>query len=160
MTTLEKKIDIALRYISNEDATDRAILREEARKALREVIDSPETPKSTDEVLADVLKECGIPFRKAGYDALVVGIKLVLSDRSYLDRNVTKRLYPDIAKAVGTTPYRVERSIRYAVELAFERNDIDKMYNIFGNTIALDKGKLTNSEFIDYCAREVESRMK
>lgn len=93
------------------------------------------------------LLELGVPAHVYGYSYLVRAIMLARSDPSYL-HNVTKRLYPEIARECETTSVRVERSIRNAIEIAFTRCDIDRMYDYFGSALNVSKGKVTNSEFI------------
>jgi two-component system response regulator (stage 0 sporulation protein A) len=72
---------------------------------------------------------------------------LVVEEINYLGA-VTKELYPTIAQKYDTTPSRVERAIRHAIELAWDRGDLDKINKFFGYTISGEKGKPTNSEFI------------
>ena len=96
----------------------------------------------------------GVPAHVNGYAFLIDAIALVYQDPTYL-RAVTSRLYPEIAQHNNTTPLRVERSIRNAIEIAFRRADIDTLKEYFGNTISQEKGKATNSEFIATAARRI-----
>ena len=73
---------------------------------------------------------------------------------------ITKVLYPQVAKTFGTTPSRVERAIRHAIEVAWNRGDLDVLDKYFGNTVSASKGKPTNSEFIARVANIVRQRMK
>ena len=73
---------------------------------------------------------------------------------------VTKQLYPAIAKAYRTTPSRVERAIRHAIEVAWERGDIDTLNSVFGYTINSGRGKPTNSEFIAMVADKIRLQQK
>ena len=97
--------------------------------------------------ISSTLKKCGVPPHYLGYDYLIEAIKLVHEERNNL-RSITKILYPTIAKKFDTTPSRVERAIRHAVEISFFNIHADEMYSIFGNTIPYDKGKVTNAHFI------------
>lgn len=73
---------------------------------------------------------------------------------------VTKQLYPDLAKKYRTTPSRVERAIRHAIEVAWNRGQIESMENIFGYTINSNRGKPTNSEFIAMIADKLRLEIK
>lgn len=103
-------------------------------------------PASFKEIRTTLLN-LGVPPHVYGYDYLVSAISLAKSDPGYL-HSVTKRLYPAIASEHGTTPARVERSIRNAIEIAFMRCDIERMSEYFGAAFDISKGKVTNSEFI------------
>ena len=73
---------------------------------------------------------------------------------------VTKRLYPEIAKKNGTTASRVERAIRHAIEVAWDRGDLDTLQRFFGYTVSNTKGKPTNSEFIALIADKLQLQLK
>jgi two-component system response regulator (stage 0 sporulation protein A) len=94
-----------------------------------------------------VIHEIGVPAHVKGYQYLRDAIMLVVDEINYLGA-VTKELYPTIAQKYDTTPSRVERAIRHAIELAWDRGDVDKINKVFGYTISGEKGKPTNSEFI------------
>ena len=97
--------------------------------------------------ITKILHEIGVPAHIKGYDYLREAISLTVSDKEYINA-VTKLLYPDIAKKFKTTPSRVERAIRHAIEVAWDRGNLDTLQNIFGYTVSTAKGKPTNSEFI------------
>ena len=97
--------------------------------------------------IAETLKECGTPADLSGYFYLKYAIDAMLQDMSLM-HNITKRLYPMIAKKFNTSASRVERAIRHAVEVAWERGNIELHHKLFGYTIAQSKCKPTNSEFI------------
>lgn len=94
-----------------------------------------------------MIQQMGVPAHVKGYQYLRDAIVAVIKDVSLLSA-VTKELYPMIAKSYATTPSRVERAIRHAIELAWDRGNIDFMNKFFGYTINIDRGKPTNSEFI------------
>ena len=100
-----------------------------------------------DEVIAGMLREAGIPAHLHGYQYLKDAVRMGVTDPGYL-HSVTKRMYPAIAAKNHTTPHRVERAIRHAIEVAWDRGEKDVLYRIFGNTVHYLKGKPTNSEFI------------
>lgn len=98
--------------------------------------------------IGSVLKQLGVRPGILGYDYLKTAIKLVLEDRSLI-QNITKELYPAIAKAHNTTPSRAERAMRHAVEVAFDTyGDAILRDAIFGNSTDPNKGKPTNTHFI------------
>lgn len=101
-----------------------------------------------------LMHEVGVPASIRGYDYIRDSIMLALTDRDIL-RSITKELYPSIAKTHSTTPSRVERAIRHAVEVAWSRGDVDVLNGIFGYTVKSSKGKPTNGEFISMLAERV-----
>jgi len=94
-----------------------------------------------------LLVELGVPARLKGHRYLTCAIQKAIEDSSMLEA-LTKRLYPSVAKTFDTTPNRVERAIRHAIEVAFVRGKQKFIEEIFGYTISDDKGKPTNGEFI------------
>lgn len=94
-----------------------------------------------------MIHQMGVPAHVKGYQYLRDAIVSVVQEVSLLGA-VTKELYPMIAEKYNTTPSRVERAIRHAIELAWDRGNIDFMNRFFGYTINVDRGKPTNSEFI------------
>lgn len=97
--------------------------------------------------IIEMLRRVGIPAHVKGYEYLKKAISLCQQDKSYIEA-VTKQLYPTIAKEFGTTGSRVERAIRRAIELGYNRGDPEMLNHIFGYTISAQRGKPTNSEFI------------
>ena len=93
------------------------------------------------------LHQIGVPAHIKGYQFLRDAILLTMNEPEYINA-VTKRLYPEIAKKNGTTASRVERAIRHAIEVAWDRGDVDTLNSYFGYTIHNLRGKPTNSEFI------------
>lgn len=103
--------------------------------------------KGQDTKVTSVMHELGIPAHIKGYLYLRDAILMVI-DRVDLLSKVTKELYPGIATKYLTTPSRVERAIRHAIEVAWDRGNMDFIQRVFGHTISQEKGKPTNSEFI------------
>ena len=97
--------------------------------------------------ITEVFHEIGVPAHIKGYHYARFGIILAMKDSEMISC-VTKMLYPEIAREFGTTTCRVERAIRHAIEVAWERGDIDVLNKYFGYTISIGRGKPTNSEFI------------
>jgi len=106
----------------------------------------PERPDLETQVTKIIL-DVGIPAHIKGYQYLRTGIMMAINDQDVLNA-VTKVLYPNIAKKYRTTSSRVERAIRHAIEVAWDRGNIDTLQSLFGYSIKTSKGKPTNSEFI------------
>ncbi|MCD8376267.1 MAG: sporulation transcription factor Spo0A [Oscillospiraceae bacterium] len=94
-----------------------------------------------------ILHEIGVPAHIKGYQYLREAILYTVQDMDVINA-VTKILYPTVAKSFGTTASRVERAIRHAIEVAWDRGDLETLQNYFGYTVSNAKGKPTNSEFI------------
>ncbi|MBQ8235973.1 MAG: sporulation transcription factor Spo0A [Clostridia bacterium] len=94
-----------------------------------------------------VIHQIGVPAHIKGYQYLRTAILMAICDREVINA-VTKVLYPTVAKQYQTTSSRVERAIRHAIEVAWDRGDVDVLNSFFGYTVQNDKGKPTNSEFI------------
>lgn len=105
-------------------------------------------------VVTNILRETGIPASILGYCYLKDAIIMAVENRGVLTM-ITKWLYPSIAKKYNTTPNRVERAIRHAVETAWNRGNVDYLDKLFGHTVNSMKGKPTNSEFIALISDEI-----
>lgn len=116
-------------------------------------------PKNLDVAVTNIIHEMGVPAHIKGYLYLRDAILQVIDDVGLLGA-VTKELYPMIAHKYQTTPSRVERAIRHAIELAWDRGNIEMMTNFFGYTINLQRGKPTNSEFIAMIADKLRIEVK
>jgi two-component system response regulator (stage 0 sporulation protein A) len=119
----------------------------ERRGPISSIAINQPAPKNLEVEVTKVIHEIGVPAHVKGYQYLRDAIMLVVEEINYLGA-VTKELYPTIAQKYDTTPSRVERAIRHAIELAWDRGDLDKINKFFGYTISGEKGKPTNSEFI------------
>lgn len=97
--------------------------------------------------ITKIIQEIGVPAHIKGYLYLREAITIVIDDMDYLGA-VTKELYPAVAEKFNTTPSRVERAIRHAIEVAWNRGSIENIDRIFSYTVHNNKGKPTNSEFI------------
>ncbi len=100
-----------------------------------------------DASITNIIHEIGVPAHIKGYMYLRTAISMVYNDIELLG-SITKVLYPDIAKKFNTTASRVERAIRHAIEVAWNRGNVDSISNLFGYTVNMSKAKPTNSEFI------------
>lgn len=110
-------------------------------------------------VVTDFIHELGVPAHIKGYQYIRSAIMMVVENMDLLNF-ITKQLYPEIAKAYGTTASRVERAIRHSIEVAWSRGKPEVMNEIFGYTIHTGKGKPTNSEFIAMVADRIRLSMK
>jgi two-component system response regulator (stage 0 sporulation protein A) len=120
---------------------------------------APQEQKNLDVEVTGVLHEIGIPAHIKGYLYLREAVCLVVQ-RIELLGGVTKELYPTIAKKFNTTPSRVERAIRHAIEVAWNRGNVDLIHSLFGHTINSDRGKPTNSEFIAMVADKLRMELR
>lgn len=109
--------------------------------------------------ITNLIHEIGVPAHIKGYQYLRDAITIVVEDMDILCA-VTKELYPMIAKMNNTTPSRVERAIRHAIEVAWNRGRIETIDALFGYTVKNDKGKPTNSEFIAIIADKLRLERK
>lgn len=109
---------------------------------------------SDEMTVTEILHQIGVPAHIKGYQFLRDAILLATEDHEYINA-VTKRLYPEIAKRNNTTASRVERAIRHAIEVAWDRGDVDTLNSYFGYTIHNLRGKPTNSEFIAMIADKI-----
>lgn len=108
-------------------------------------------------IIGDLLHELGLPANFLGYNYLKTAIILVYNNESYYARAYVKKLYPDVAKIYNTTPVKVERAIRHAIETIWKRGNNNLLNKIFGSTISIARGKATNAEFISIIAKELEN---
>ena len=106
-----------------------------------------QSPANLEIIVTDIIHQIGVPAHIKGYHYLREAIICSVNDKEMLE-SVTKMLYPSVAKKFATTASRVERAIRHAIEIAWDRGDIDTLNSFFGYTINTGKGKPTNSEFI------------
>ena len=110
-------------------------------------------------IVTNIIHEIGVPAHIKGYQYLRDSIIMSVSDMDILN-SITKQLYPTIAKMHQTTPSRVERAIRHAIEVAWNRGKMDTIHDLFGYTIQSGKGKPTNSEFIALIADKIRLEYK
>ncbi|MDY0396490.1 sporulation transcription factor Spo0A [Virgibacillus halophilus] len=103
--------------------------------------------KDLEASITNIIHEIGVPAHIKGYMYLREAITMVYNDVELLG-SITKILYPDIAKKFNTTASRVERAIRHAIEVAWNRGNVDSISALFGYTVSVSKTKPTNSEFI------------
>lgn len=123
---------------------------------------APENKKdegNLEALVTNVIHEVGVPAHIKGYQYLREAIMMVVNDIDIINQ-ITKQLYPEIADRYKTTPSRVERAIRHAIEVAWGRGQTDTVESIFGYTVSAAKGKPTNSEFIAMIADKLRIELK
>ena len=126
-----------------------------AARTLRE----RETERNLDMEITEIIHQIGVPAHIKGYQYLRDAIRMAIEDEQIINA-VTKRLYPAVAKKHATTSSRVERAIRHAIEVAWDRGDVDTLTAYFGYTIHNERGKPTNSEFIAMIADKFRLQLK
>ncbi len=109
--------------------------------------------------VTQIIHQIGVPAHIKGYQYLRTAILLTIKDSDIIN-SVTKVLYPSVAKKYATTTSRVERAIRHAIEVAWDRGDVDTLNSYFGYTIQNNRGKPTNSEFIAMIADNLRLKYK
>ena len=140
--------------------SNRSIISKELRKQYIDI--SPDATKNAENLEAlvtNVIHEVGVPAHIKGYQYLREAIIMVVTNTDMINQ-ITKQLYPDIAIKYHTTPSRVERAIRHAIEVAWGRGRQDVVEGIFGYTVSASKGKPTNSEFIAMIADKLRLELK
>ena len=110
-------------------------------------------------LVTNIIHEIGVPAHIKGYQYLREAIIIAVNDMDVINA-ITKVLYPQVAKTFQTTPSRVERAIRHAIEVAWDRGDLDTLQRFFGYTVSNTKGKPTNSEFIALIADKLQLQLK
>lgn len=116
-------------------------------------------PSDIETQVTKIIHQIGVPAHIKGYQYLRCAIIMTIEDSEVIN-SVTKVLYPTVAKRFKTTTSRVERAIRHAIEVAFDRGDVDTLNSYFGYTIQNSRGKPTNSEFIAMIADNLRLKYK
>ncbi|MBR3935270.1 MAG: sporulation transcription factor Spo0A [Oscillospiraceae bacterium] len=163
-TVLEKELlsgGVAYCFIK---PIDYSVLAERIRSLCLSTGRNCATPNSKNQsnlevIITDIIHQIGVPAHIKGYHYLREAIIMAVDDIEIMN-SVTKCLYPSVAKKHGTTSSRVERAIRHAIEVAWDRGDVDVLNSYFGYTIHSGKGKPTNSEFIALIADKLRVSMK
>lgn len=112
-----------------------------------------------EEMVTSIIHEVGVPAHIKGYQYVREAIMITVENMEVIN-SVTKVLYPEVAKRYNTTPSRVERAIRHAIEVAWDRGDLETLQKFFGYTVNGAKGKPTNSEFIAMISDRIRLKMK
>lgn len=110
-------------------------------------------------MVTEVIHQIGVPAHIKGYHYLRDSIIMAIEEPEIIN-SITKQLYPTVAKKHATTPSRVERAIRHAIEVAWDRGDVDVLNSYFGYTIHNDRGKPTNSEFVAMISDKLRLKLR
>jgi len=132
---------------------------EEIRGESKERAPQRSGQNSIEAMVTNIIHEIGVPAHIKGYQYLREAIIIAVEDMDVINA-ITKVLYPQVAKTFQTTPSRVERAIRHAIEVAWDRGDLDTLQRFFGYTVSNTKGKPTNSEFIALIADKLQLQLK
>ena len=101
--------------------------------------------------VSNLLHNLGIPSHIRGYQYIRDGILMIYNNEKYINF-ITKEIYPELAIKYNTTPSRVERAIRHAIEISWERGDVDLMEDLFGHSVDFERSKPTNAEYLNTLA--------
>ncbi len=147
-------------YSSLIEHIDTIVTRRTKPHATMALQSSSQKPTSDLETqVTQIIHQIGVPAHIKGYQYLRTAILMTISDSEIIN-SVTKVLYPSVAKKYSTTTSRVERAIRHAIEVAWDRGDVDTLNSYFGYTIQNNRGKPTNSEFIAMIADNLRLKLK
>ena len=154
---------LGVRYLMRKPC-DAALLAERLDELRNENIAVTPFPRRNDKtsiesLVTGIIHEIGVPAHIKGYQYLREAIIIAVNDMDVINA-ITKVLYPQVAKTFQTTPSRVERAIRHAIEVAWDRGDLDTLQRFFGYTVSNTKGKPTNSEFIALIADKLQLQLK
>ena len=150
---LLKPIDLA--SLKSHIDTILKLNKKDSAKPHERISDMPDTEAQ----VTKIIHQIGVPAHIKGYQYLRYAIIMAIDDADIIN-SVTKVLYPTVAKKFGTTTSRVERAIRHAIEVAWDRGDVDTLNSYFGYTIQNSRGKPTNSEFIAMIADNLRLKYK
>ncbi|MBQ7566838.1 MAG: sporulation transcription factor Spo0A [Oscillospiraceae bacterium] len=153
-----KAAELGVRYILTKPCRSE-LVAERLREAAE--MSTPNAPREVniETMVTSVIHEIGVPAHIKGYQYLREAIMIAVRDMDVINA-ITKVLYPQVAKTFSTTPSRVERAIRHAIEVAWDRGDLETLQTFFGYTVSNTKGKPTNSEFIALIADRLQLQLK
>ena len=156
----EREPDVVLlvRRVQGKSYSDSRNTNEKRSLSIKQLTNCPNR-KILEAEVTDIIHEVGVPAHIKGYQYLREAIIMSVNDMEMLN-SITKILYPEIAKRFQTTPSRVERAIRHAIEVAWSRGKMDTIDKLFGYTINYGKGKPTNSEFIALITDKIRLQME
>ena len=155
--------NLGVRYLMLKPCDMKALVErlEEIRggENLRKTLNRQADKTNIESLVTSIIHEIGVPAHIKGYQYLREAIIIAVNDMDVINA-ITKVLYPQVAKTFQTTPSRVERAIRHAIEVAWDRGDLDTLQRFFGYTVSNTKGKPTNSEFIALIADKLQLQLK
>jgi len=144
---------------ADDPALEELLTARESAGSLSPMTISVTEPDDIETQVTQIIHQIGVPAHIKGYQYLRTAILLTVKDSDVIN-SVTKVLYPSVAKKYSTTTSRVERAIRHAIEVAWDRGDVDTLNSYFGYTIQNNRGKPTNSEFIAMIADNLRLKYK
>ena len=143
---VSEAVELGAAYFLTKPVEQNALL-DRMRSVFNREAPTEEHSTALKNLVTSVIHEIGVPAHIKGYQYLREAIMIAVDDMDVINA-VTKVLYPEVAKRFNTTPSRVERAIRHAIEVAWDRGDLETLQKYFGYTVSNSKGKPTNSEFI------------
>ena len=155
-------VSLGVQYVLLKPCPSRAVLErlDEMRGAMQQHKPYGRSRDADVEAMVtSMIHEIGVPAHIKGYQYLREAIIIAVKDMEVINA-ITKVLYPQVAKTFATTPSRVERAIRHAIEVAWDRGDLETLQRFFGYTVSNTKGKPTNSEFIALIADKLQLQLK
>lgn len=156
-------MNLGVQYIMLKPCTCRSIVErlDEIRDGMSQRKPAALRPReaNVEAMVTSIIHEIGVPAHIKGYQYLREAIMIAVNDMDVINA-ITKVLYPQVAKTFATTPSRVERAIRHAIEVAWDRGDLETLQRFFGYTVSNTKGKPTNSEFIALIADKLQLQLK
>jgi len=157
---VQQAMDMGVYFVLPKPVSDSSLM-EHMRRAVRPQEQKEEGlhAPGLETLVTGIIHEIGVPAHIKGYQYLREAIMIAVNDMDVINA-VTKVLYPEVAKRFATTPSRVERAIRHAIEVAWDRGDLETLQHYFGYTVNSAKGKPTNSEFIALIADRLQLQMK
>ena len=144
--TVAEAVELGTYYFFTKPCEENSLL-DRMRAAVAQHVPAVEHPTELKNLVTSIIHEIGVPAHIKGYQYLREAIMIAVDDMDVINA-VTKVLYPEVARRFSTTPSRVERAIRHAIEVAWDRGDLETLQKFFGYTVSNTKGKPTNSEFI------------
>ena len=155
---VSEAVELGARYFFPKPFDHETLLDRMRTVCTRQVVQE-NRPTALKNMVTAVIHEIGVPAHIKGYQYLREAIMIAVGDMDVINA-VTKVLYPEVAKRFATTPSRVERAIRHAIEVAWDRGDLETLQKYFGYTVNGAKGKPTNSEFIAMIADRLTLEQK
>ena len=158
-SVVEQAIEKGADFYMLKPCSDEALMEQMRLLCFGETAEEDSAALALERTVTGIIQEIGVPAHIKGYQYVREAIVLAVQDIEVINA-VTKVLYPAVAKRYNTTPSRVERAVRHAIETAWDRGDLETLQSYFGYTVNSAKGKPTNSEFIAMIADRIRLRMK
>lgn len=155
---VSRAVELGVYFFLPKPVNEESLL-ELMRQAVHPEQEEPYHSPALEGMVTAIIHEIGVPAHIKGYQYLREAILLAVDDMDVINA-VTKVLYPEVARRFSTTPSRVERAIRHAIEVAWDRGDLETLQKYFGYTVNSAKGKPTNSEFIAMIADRLQLQRK